>query len=355
MKKYLKEKIKIHWNYFQSNRLACSCACKHNLNPQNKYAFIFFSADYNNLGDLAITVSQYNFLKELIGEKYTIIKINESETYNWVHEIKNIPSKNVLITLIGGGNSGSLYDFIETPRRFILKFFRNYKIISFPQTIFFDNSEQALAIKRAFISIANKCKNAIFVAREKNSERIYLDNIKARILLTPDIVFTYEKYVVPSKFRCIDSVALILRDDKEKALNLSFQKEMIRLIKKRFKNVVYMDTCDIEYKEDNAQELLDGYLAKLNTMSLVITDRLHGMILSYITKTPCIVFNNNNWKIESTYNTWLQDQNIVRLFNSENINEFNQLISFMMNQKKYNSVNLDKNFNVLREVVKGEL
>ena len=79
------------------------------------------------------------------------------------------------------------------------------------------------------------------------------------------------------------------------------------------------------------------------------------MILSYITKTPCIVFNNNNWKIESTYNTWLQDQNIVRLFNSENINEFNQLISFMMNQKKYNSVNLDKNFNVLREVVKGEL
>lgn len=355
MKKYLKEKLKIRWNYFQSRRLAYCCAYKHNLNPQKKYAFIFFSADYNNLGDLAITISQYKFLNELIGEDYTVIKVNESETYSWINEIKRIPPRNVLITLIGGGNSGSLYGFIETPRRFILKIFRNYRIVSFPQTIFFDDSEQALAIKSAFISVANKCKHVTFVAREKNSKKVYQDSIKARTLLTPDIVFTYEKYVSSSEYRCINSVALILRDDKEKALNLSFQKEIVQLVEKCFNNIVYMDTCDIDYKEDNAQKLLDDYLAQLKTMSLVITDRLHGMILSYITRTPCIVFNNNNWKIESTYNTWLQKQNIVRLFNSENIDEFKQLLDEMMNQNNFISVDLDKNFDELREIVKGEL
>ena len=116
-----------------------------------------------------------------------------------------------------------------------------------------------------------------------------------------------------------------------------------------------MDTCNVEYKEDNAQKLLDDYLIRLQTMSLVITDRLHGMILSYITKTPCIVFNNNNRKIESTYNTWLQGQNIVRLCNSENVKDFSQLIDDMMSQSEYTSVDLDKKFDLLRKVVKGEL
>ena len=193
------------------------------------------------------------------------------------------------------------------------------------------------------------------MAREKNSHRIYIDNTKVRVLLTPDIVFSYEKYVKPNVSRLANSVALILRDDKEKALDVTFQSDLIKSVEHRFDKVEYMDTCDVEYKEDNAQKLLDDYLTRLQSIGLVITDRLHGMILSYITRTPCIVFNNNNQKIESTYNTWLQGQNIVRLFNSEGVEEFDQLIDVMMNQSKYMSVDLDKKFDPLRKVVKGEL
>lgn len=352
---YLKEKLKMCWNYFQSERCIYNNMCNHELNPQKKYAFVLFAADYNNLGDLAITVSQQKFLEELIGEEYSVVKINASDTYDWIREIKKLPPDNILITLIGGGNSGSLYDFIEIPRRFILKLFRNYKIISFPQTIFFDNSEQALAIKNEFTLLANRCKNLTLVAREKNSERIYKSNSKARVLLTPDIVFSYEKYVKLGGNRQANSVALVLRDDKEKALGASFQRTLIELAEKRFDKVEYMDTCDVEYKENNAQKLLDDYLAQLQSISLVITDRLHGMILSYITRTPCIVFNNSNQKIESTYNTWLQGQNIVRLFDSERVEDLNQLIDDMMNQSDYMSVNLDEKFDSLRKVVKGEL
>lgn len=147
----------------------------------------------------------------------------------------------------------------------------------------------------------------------------------------------------------------MLRDDKEKALGASFQRTLIELAEKRFDKVEYMDTCDVEYKENNAQKLLDDYLAQLQSISLVITDRLHGMILSYITRTPCIVFNNSNQKIESTYNTWLQGQNIVRLFDSERVEDLNQLIDDMMNQSDYMSVNLNEKFDSLRKVVKGEL
>ena len=221
---YLKEKLKIYRNYYRSERLAYNHKCTHELNPEKKYAFVFFAADYNNLGDLAITVSQQKFLMSLIGEEYTVIKISEGDTYNWIGEIKKLPSENVLITLIGGGNSGSLYDFIEIPRRFILKHFKNYRIISFPQTIFFDDSEQALAVKTEFFKVANKCKNLTLVAREKNSDKIYMDNTKVRVLLTPDIVFSYEKYVKRSESRQANSVAFVLRDDKEKALDVEFQR-----------------------------------------------------------------------------------------------------------------------------------
>lgn len=352
MVQYLKEKMRINWNYLQSQRLTYSNKCEYKLNQRKKYAFIFFAANYNNLGDLAITVSQKKFLMELIGDEYTIIKINESDTYSWINEIKKMPRKNVLITLIGGGNSGSLYDFIEIPRRYLLKCFRNYRIVSFPQTIYFDNSERTLAIKKAFSTVANKCKHLTFVARERNSAKVYLQNTKAHVLLTPDIVFYYEKYVKSGCNRDSNSMALVLRDDKEKAIGLNFQRKLIVLVEEYFNKVEYMDTCDIEYQEDNAQELLDNYLARLQTMSLVITDRLHGMILSYITKTPCIVFNNNNQKIKSTYKTWLQDQNIVRLFDSENIDDLKQLIDEMVNNRQYTSTNLDKKFDVLREVLK---
>lgn len=358
MMSYYKEKLKIGWNYLKSEYLTIKNKKDHGLNSLDKYAFIFFAADYNNLGDLAITISQQKFLTDLIGNEYIIIMVNESDTYSWVYEIKKLPPQNVLITLIGGGNSGSLYDFIEVPRRFLLKYFKDYRIISFPQTVYFDNSKRAIAIRMAFTDVANKCRDLTLVAREKNSEQLYLDITNASVLLTPDIVFSYEKYVgLACGDRKLDAVALILRQDKEKSLGLSFQNELISFIEDYFDDVEYMDTCDIKYEEGNAQELLDNYLARLQTKGLVITDRLHGMILSYITKTPCIVFNNNNCKIKSTYETWLQGQNIVRLFDFENgtMSELKKLIDEMINQRKYVDVDLEVKFDALREVLRRKM
>lgn len=357
MMSYYKEKVKIFWNYLRSEQLTFKNKRVHGLNSQKKYAFIFFAADYNNLGDLAITISQQKFLNDLIGNEYDVVKVNESETYDWAYKIKQLPPENVLITLIGGGNSGSLYDFIETPRRFLLTYFRNYRIISFPQTIYFDSSKQSIAIREAFTHVANKCRNLTLVAREKDSEKVYINITNARVLLTPDIVFLYKRYVVQGRNRNSNTIALILRNDKEKSLDEYFQHGMIAMLKEFFDSIEYMDTCDIEYQNDSAQEILDSYLARLQTMSLVITDRLHGMILSYITKTPCIVFNNNNWKIKSTYETWMNGQNLVRLVDSEdrNLNGLQQLIDEMMSRRDYTTVDLEEKFDALREIVKGKI
>ena len=47
------------------------------------------------------------------------------------------------------------------------------------------------------------------------------------------------------------------------------------------------------------------------------------MILSYISNTPCIALDNNNHKIKSTYETWLNNQTLIFMSNDlEQINEY---------------------------------
>lgn len=356
MTEYYYESLRIRFNKLKSYIKSLRGVCNHRLSSNKRYAFIFFAADYNNLGDLAITLAQEKFLKNHLESDYQIIKIHVSEIYDWILPIKRLPPSNVIITFIGGGNSGSLYEFIEFPRQFLLKCFKNYKIISFPQTIYYDNSAYAKAVKDSFFNAAGECKKLTLVAREACSAKVYQCCDSAKVLLTPDIVFSYQANVVQSHPRNNQTVALILRDDKEKKVSVKFQENVIALSKRRFPKVEFLDTCDIEYVNDNSQLLLDNYLAKLQTVGLVITDRLHGMILSYVTKTPCIVFVNNNWKIKSTYETWLQSQDIVQLFDVDgsSLNDLECLIDEMMERDNWIYSNLDDNFNILRDAVRAK-
>ena len=79
----------------------------------------------------------------------------------------------------------------------------------------------------------------------------------------------------------------------------------------------------------------------------------YGMILSYITDTPCIVFSNNNWKIKSTYETWLRGQDIVHVFNPENsyLGELESMINTTLNQEKHSIVDLNDRFAAIRSVL----
>ena len=356
MLKYIIKKTKIELNYIKSHIKALRGINKHYLNLNKKYIFIFFAADYANLGDIAITLAQEQFLRQLFENEYQIIKVYVSETYDWMYAIKRVPKDNIIITMIGGGNSGSLYEFIETPRRFLMKFFKTYRIISFPQTIIIDDSEEARAIRDSFGQVTRKCKNLVLVAREKCSEKLYNQITDVQVLLTPDIVFSYKKSNNEEKQRNEEKVVFVMREDKEKKIDLNTQNEIINLIKNRYSCVEFLDTCDIEYKKDDLEKILQEYMDKLQEVKFVITDRLHGMILSYITKTPCIVIANNNWKIESTYNTWLQDQKLIKLFNPANdsLLDLEIMINEIGQQKNNFSNNLIKEFEPLKKLLKGE-
>ena len=314
----LKEWLKIKWKYLKGLLIAYREREDIKL-TKKKQAYVMLAANYNNLGDIAITKAQEEFLKHNLSNDYEIIVVPHDKTYQKYLSIKKYANKDTIITLIGGGNSGSLYEFIEEPRRFILKFFKKYKIVSFPQSIVYE--KQKIIYQKEFVKLCKKCTNLTLIAREQISYKRYnkLLGKSAKILLTPDIVFTLNVNIEDKK-RC--GASYIFRNDKEKDISDGTQKKLINICDELYSDRSFNDTCDVRIKENGYTEL-KRFISDISKRELVVTDRLHGMILSYISNTPCIALDNNNHKIKSTYETWLNNQTLIFMSNDlEQINEY---------------------------------
>lgn len=314
-----------------------------------KYAFVMLSATYENLGDIAITFTQINFLKNKLSKEYQIIEVPVEDTCKVYFDMKKHITESSIITLIGGGNNGDLYEFIEKRRRFILQKFKKYKIISFPQTVIYSNNNKYY--KEKFIELANKCRDLTLIAREKKSFDIYKKMLpNQKVILLPDIVF-YNDYNFDRKR---EGISLILRNDKEKLNNEEEEKNIVSYIQSIGQEYTFNDTCDISVK-NGREKCYSDFIDMISKKKLVLTDRLHGMIISYITNTPCIVFENNNFKIKETYDTWLKDQNFIILADIKNSKELQNNIKNLLAIKEIKKKYVKENFKVLENILKGEL
>lgn len=319
------------------------------LEKNKRTVYIFLAADYGNLGDVAITYAQTQFLsKHLPNSQVFEIPISQS-LEGLVFVRRNIKPKD-LVTIVGGGNMGDMYDQIEFIRQLVLKSFPNNKIISFPQTIDFSDSVNGRKALNVAQKVYNSHRNLVLIAREKISfELMNRYFVKAKILLTPDIVFTLDESK-PENPR--EGVILCLRNDKEKRLTVQDHALIERIAKQKFGKVTTYDTVidrsRMSLTERN--EELQKIWAAFRAAELVITDRLHGMIFCYITKTPCIVFSNSNHKIESTYK-WLRGNKHIILVNEMYL----ELIDVQFNSHvttDNNSDILNPEFNLLLNLIK---
>ena len=82
---------------------------------------------------------------------------------------------------------------------------------------------------------------------------------------------------------------------------------MLDMIKTHY-NVEVIDTSmDIDLTLEDRDKIFNEMMDTFRSAQCVITNRLHGMIFSLLTKTPCIALDNLTKKVSSTYNTWLKD------------------------------------------------
>ena len=319
-----------------------------NLDNSKKNIYIFLCPDYGNIGDIAIGYAQKNFILKSY-PNYNIVEIPISNTYDYIRLIKKNIKKNDIIVLIGGGNFGDMYPKADFMRLFIIKTFKNNKIVSFPQTFNFSNNKYGQRRLFKNIKIINKHKNIILFAREKVSYDLmkkYFPN--KELYLCPDIVLSLNMVKTSKR----DGVLFAFRSDNEKKISDKFIDSLKEFINNKKEEVVFKDTTipNEEFICDERMDYLNTLLSEFSKSKMVITDRLHGMIFSYITSTPCIVLANNNHKIISTYNTWLKDCNYIKFISD--LDNINSDIDELLSLKNISKIDFKDKYNELKKCFK---
>lgn len=294
---------------------------------KGKKIFIFLGADYGNLGDVAITFAQTKYLIENYPD-YTVVEIPISKTFAGIKAAKKVISKDDIITLIGGGNTSDLYDDIEFLRQLVVYNFRHYKIIAFPQTFDFSDTFRGRICKWLAYRIYRLADDFLLMARERNTMNVITKHFP-RIYSTmmPDVVMTLdERKETPRK-----GALICLRSDKECSVTEDVKAEIVSKVKEQYGLVDMQDTQVDNVNASNRFEKFEDILKQFRSHELVITDRLHGMILCFITGTPALVLDNSNHKISACFE-WIKDCGFIKMIDGE----FN--ISLCCNRNNFDKV-----------------
>lgn len=284
-------------------------------NRTQKKVFFIGTPDHCNIGDHAITVATYKVLRAVLGD----IDIEEIAIMDFARKLPyllhNIRPDDLII-LQGGGNMGNIYWRNERIRREVITHFpKNMKII-FPETIYYDKTTDGRKdfelSKRVY-----KNSNTIIFAREQKSYEIMKEAYPwSKIFLVPDIVCYLAPYDVCEKR---EKVGLCFRNDLEKSVSNSECKRIYEAIAMRGEKA---DLFDMMYPSNwkvgksSRKKIVEKKIRELASYKYVITDRLHGMILCFITGTPCVAISKYNHKIQSFYDTWFKDVSYIRCLNS---------------------------------------
>ncbi|MFD2882062.1 polysaccharide pyruvyl transferase family protein [Paenibacillus rhizoplanae] len=151
------------------------------------------------------------------------------------------------------------------------------KIIVFPQTIYFGDTELGRAEFKKTQDIYGSHKDLTLVAREATSYEIMKAGFRNNaVLLTPDIVMSLD-ITDPPKER--HGALLCIRADKESIFSEQDKKVIQEYTSKHYSNTTFTDTCILRSVslEDRDHEL-NTLWNQFKEAEVVITDRLHGMI-----------------------------------------------------------------------------
>lgn len=318
--------------------------------PFGKKAFLLGTPLHGNLGDSAITLAHIAFLKQCGYTQPKEINFIDSSGY-YRDIIRKAIWKHDILSLLGGGNMGDQWFSEELFRRTVLRDFPRKKILIFPQTIYYTDTENGQKEKEASVAYYNDPRITL-VARERPSydemKRLYPN---ANVLLTPDIVLSLPMQRFDTKR---EGILLCLRSDVEKSLGKDVEYTLKQLAEATGLTVARTDTMTEEsITMQNRSDAVRKKLRAFASAKLVITDRLHGMIFAAITGTPCIVFSNYNQKVRGTYE-WISYLPYIKF--AQSVKEAAEFLPELLAMENcvYDNTPLKPYFDQLEKVIQAQ-
>ena len=321
-----------------------------NLYSEKKVVLIGTS-EHSNIGDAAITLGEYEFFRKYFSE-YKLVEVSTYEFNDNISYLENIINPDDLIFLQGGGNLGNKYIVEENLRRKVIETFANNKIVILPQTIYFDESENAQKELKISQDIYNRHSNLIILTRGNISldfAKKYFYNSKAYetldSALNMNFNYNYNK----------EGILCCIRDlSDESGLNKKLYNSIFDVVKKYDSNYSYTNNLyETDIRKGIKNTVVYEQFKKFSKHKLIITDRLHGLIFSLITNTPCIVISSYNYKLNEFYDQ-IKNNKYVRFIDKDidslekNIKELLEL-----DLSKYRN-DYSKTFEKISEIIKDE-
>lgn len=255
---------------------------------------------HSNIGDRAIAYAEIAFIQK----HFKDIAIAEVPFGFDLERLPNIPD-DVPIYLHGGGNFGDIWHNEEEYRKSLVRRFKNNRMLLFPQTVFF----QDMSNLKTSAEVYQQHPSLTLIAREKQSFQLMKENFSRNtVLLTPDIVMSLD--VNMKDVEKNQTAVFCIRNDREKTVPDDDILKIEELVRSRhdIDEIVYSDmhTAD-EYTGISHEDIVRMKLRELAAARLVVTDRLHGMVLAMIAGTPCVVLGSKTYKTSGVYEWIKQD------------------------------------------------
>lgn len=271
---------------------------------------LFNVPTHANIGDHMIAEAEKIFFEKHFPE-YHFVEITNS-VYNECHRlIHNILSPEDVIIITGGGFMGSLWvDGGEDVARRIMREYRDRKIVVFPQSIFFEDTEEGERERKLSCGIYNECKGIALFLRENLSYHRALSMMNSPDFchLVPDIVLSMTKgdFVTSEGTDRGDKGAICLKNCKESRYSEEEKTQIIASVQGFHSDICFTSMyADQMISPNERKGFIEDKLMEISSYKFMVTDALHCMISCAIVGTPCVAFDNISGKVGGVYE-WVQ-------------------------------------------------
>lgn len=328
------------------------------LSKGTKVALLDFP-NHNNVGDNAIWLGEKAALR-----KIGVEVVYQCDLYSFSEKVlrKRLRKEGVVL-LHGGGNLGSVWPEHQMFRERIIELLPEMKIIQLPQSVHFDDD----AHKVRFGKIAKAHKDLHILLRDQPSLNI-LKELDLNVQLCPDMAFAMGP-VAQSNNPVVD-VVWLSRSDHESAgndgRNMSFKIEKLDWLQgepgrfySKFSPKLTVRLRRLVQSNFRKSKLLRDHFWGMNSASfdllaerrfqrgirilsrgkIVLTDRLHGHIVSTLLGKPQVLLDNHYRKIG----------NYIDCFESKR-----EAIFYVGDEKSQVEVNVSKALDIVQRRSKNE-
>lgn len=320
------------------------------LSTSKNKIILFQTPLHGNIGDHAITIAEYRLLSEKFPNTKVIeVPGGEIQSRLWNRlTFKMCVKKSDLVLVQGGGFLGTLWMNEERQIQKLLSNLYDRKIIILPQTIYYDEDENGSRELKKDKKIYRKCNDLTAFLREKISDDFFDKNFNGvKHQLVPDMVLWLDGYNIQQYER--NGILLCLRNDSEKTQDSeSFIEQELDYLSEDYclTDTVVNHSISKAKREFEVKNKIDEF----SKARLIVTDRLHGMVLAAIAETPCIVILSKSHKVKGVYD-WIKALDYIEIV--EDISQIKKAAQKVLSVDKthYENSSIKKNFDpIIKEI-----